>query len=280
MLKVVRPLDGNNTTTVEYIDTTKYVYDSTPNNRLNFVKLHNFANQKIEYDLLGRVKDIYLDDKQSKHINYVKRGDYASNLVSSVWYGKDGIITDNTKYSYDSNGNITKVMENGKETVRYTYDELSRLMREDNKLLNKTYIFAYDVGGNITSKQEYQYSLKPAEFLENGDETIYGYANAGWKDQLGSINGTAIEYDDIGNPQTHNGNNLNWRLRSLTQYGNIAEYSYNASGIRTDKYVGNKHIKFFLDGTKILAQDDGNFMQFFYGVDGVLGFNYNYAKLF
>lgn len=44
--------------------------------------------------------------------------------------------------------------------VKYYYNELNELKKEDNAVLNKTitYDYDYDVGGNITSKKEYVYT--------------------------------------------------------------------------------------------------------------------------
>ncbi len=51
-------------------------------------------------------------------------------------------------YTYDSNGNITKIVySNGKE-IRYYYDDLNQLVREDNSLTNATYIYTYDNDGS------------------------------------------------------------------------------------------------------------------------------------
>ena len=44
--------------------------------------------------------------------------------------------------------NIEKVYENGELAIRYQYDALNRLIREDNKTLDKTYVFVYDF--NVT----------------------------------------------------------------------------------------------------------------------------------
>ncbi|MCY6370620.1 RHS repeat protein [Clostridium ganghwense] len=56
-------------------------------------------------------------------------------------------------YTYDANGNIQTITENGK-VIKYYYDELNQLVREDNKVLDKIIVYSYDVGGNITSKEE------------------------------------------------------------------------------------------------------------------------------
>ena len=156
------------------------------------------------------------------NFNYLKKGDRCSNLVNSVTYTKNNICEDVIKYVYDQKGNITNILKNGKETVRYTYDDLSRLIREDNKDLEKTYLFFYDQGGNILRKEEYNYSTKPAEFLENAiDEKVYNYASTGWKDKLMAYNGLEFKYDSLGNPEEYMGNTLKWNyLRQLEKYNN------------------------------------------------------------
>ena len=44
------------------------------------------------------------------------------------------------------------IYENEALSVRYTYDKLNRLIREDNKALDKTYLISYDNNGNILTK--------------------------------------------------------------------------------------------------------------------------------
>ena len=262
-----------NTDTLTY----KYKYDNSPDNRLESLTLPNGSKQKIEYDVLQRVKDIYYDDKFSKHINYVKKGEYCSDLISSVWYGKDGVIKDNTKYTYDEKGNITKIYENGTEKVKYTYDELSRLIREDNRELNKTFIYSYDSGGNIVEKFETVYTLANTENIVKETVTAediaydkeeygfslrklskltkYGYSATGLKDQLLSIDDQMFVYDNLGNPTTYKDTTLKWNyLRNLEKFGDVATYTYNASGIRTHKKVGNAETQFYLNGDKIISQ--------------------------
>lgn len=51
-------------------------------------------------------------------------------------------------------GNIEKVYENGELAIRYQYDALNRLVREDNKILDKTVVFVYD-NGNIVNQRQY-----------------------------------------------------------------------------------------------------------------------------
>ena len=61
--------------------------------------------------------------------------------------------------------------------------------------------------------------------------------------------------------------------RQLDRFNDIA-YKYNANGIRISKTVGGITTQYYLDGTKILAQSDGNMLLFHYGNEGVVGFTY------
>ena len=64
-------------------------------------------------------------------------------------------------------GNICQINENGKLLVRYTYDGLNRLIREDNAKFGKTYLFDYDGTGNITSKRECTFALDIKKYKPN-----------------------------------------------------------------------------------------------------------------
>lgn len=50
-------------------------------------------------------------------------------------------------YDYDANGNIIRVYENDIQRVRYYYDGLNRLVREDNNYIDKTITYCYDKCG-------------------------------------------------------------------------------------------------------------------------------------
>ena len=64
-------------------------------------------------------------------------------------------------YNYDRNGNIIQADEAG-APVRYSYDALNRLTREDNSLLAKTFLYEYNLAGNITKVTECAYTLSDA----------------------------------------------------------------------------------------------------------------------
>lgn len=125
----------------------------------------------------------------SKCYNYLQKGDHTSNLVASEWFAQDGVYKDSLKYAYNKKGNIVSIKSNGELIASYEYDELSRLTRENNKLLNKTTTFSYDKGGNIIQQKEYTYSTLETDKLSGGESKTYAYRSNGWKDQLMYFNG-------------------------------------------------------------------------------------------
>ena len=141
--------------------------------------------------------------------------------------------------------------------LRYGYDELGQLVREDNRYTGKSYTWTYDNAGNILNRKTYAYTIDALGTVQN--TVIYGYDTGSWGDLLISFNGQSIAYDGIGNPGTWNGSALTWQGRRLMSYGSNT-YTYNADGIRTSKTVnGVEHI-YHLSGTRILDEEwtDGN----------------------
>ena len=170
--------------------------------------------------------------------------------MSKITYG-DGAVSN---YSYDSCGNITRIT--GKEDVKYTYDALNRLVREDNAALNSSYTYSYDAGGNITAKKVYAYTTGT---LKAPTQTInYVYGDAGWKDKLTSWNGKSITYDESGKPLSYKGGALTWdernRLKSSRNGTAYVEYTYAQDG-KPVKAVAL--ISFGYIGTKELTYAEG-----------------------
>ncbi len=150
-------------------------------------------------------------------------------------------------YDYNSLRNITRVrkVENGVTSTLYSYvyDEAEQIVRENNFELGKTYVYVYDIGGNIVQKIEYAVT---EETLGTPLSTInYGYDSV-WKDKLVSYNGTAITSDAMGNPLNAVSLNaigglenleLEWngrQLSAVTRNTQRYEYSYDSNGMRTE----------------------------------------------
>ena len=158
-------------------------------------------------------------------------------------------VMENIEYLYDYNllKNITRVrkVENGVASTLYSYvyDEAEQIVRENNFELGKTYVYVYDIGGNIVQKIEYDVT---EDSLGTPLSTInYGYDTV-WKDKLVSYNGTAITSDAMGNPLNAVSLNaigglenleLEWngrQLSAVTRNTQRYEYSYDSNGMRTE----------------------------------------------
>ena len=263
--------------------TLKYEFetDHTPDKRSAKVVLPFGTEQKLAYDGLGRTKEIALGSNLVKDVFYAKYGDHATDRVSSVWHGVNGIRKENTRYTYDKAGNIETVTENGKLVARYAYDGLNRLVREDNVHFG-TSTYQYDHAGNILRKTSCAFTLDET-LTAQGTDVEYEYAQNGWKDQLVLFNGEdkkdgkGYQYDQLGNPTTYRGYDLTWQGRRLVQFDGV-EYTYDADGIRTSKRDDNKTIKFFTDKNQIVAEQlvvNGSIKgsrYYIYGADGIAGF--------
>ena len=165
-------------------------------------------------DKLGRNagREIRKDSAKlaAEYIYYRKVGDHATNMPSSVYFGKKKgdilSISESVKYKYDRMGNICRIDENGTPVVWYKYDALNRLVREDNKTFEKTWLYSYDNKGNILSKRTTSFTLK--ENAEESEFTSVQYEYDG--DKLLTFGTEACVYDDIGNPETYRGKSVSW----------------------------------------------------------------------
>ena len=229
------------------------------------------------YDLLGRCEkktQIYPSGKK-KEITYT----YVQGIKEGTTTALVGTITENgkeTAYTYDGRGNIleicTKELDTGKVTdhMLYTYTGMNQVIREEDAVRDRTFTYAYDLGGNLLENKKY-YLVNGVEELRGTDTYTY---SSGWKDQLTSFNGKAITYDAMGNPLSYMGMNLTWekgrQLKTLKKSGTLSQYVYDNDGRRIQKTVGDKVIRFYLDGDKIIAQKEegGERMDFLYDEKG------------
>ncbi len=278
----------NGTETQDYLP----IYDENSDGKIYAdntvvgVTLDGVFTHKSEHDEYSRIteKNLTLANATipllSDEITYISSDTRLTNMVSTVAQNINGNEQRKLRYAYDNNGNIIAIndvteieseTDAGTPIAAYTYDEMNQLVREDNYLLNKTYIFTYDTSGNILSKKTYNSVLTTASGAPNATVN-YTYRSTGWKDQLISFGGETITYDVLGNPTTYRGHNLTWgKLRQLNSFDSNT-FTYNANGIRTSK----NNITYTLDGTKILSETrPTGTIKYLYGINGVIGFTYN-----
>ena len=232
-------------------------------------------------DVNGRASEKTVSDTTGvlagEYYNYAKYGDHATNRISTIRYGarKNGkySIGEGIKYVYDRMGNISKVYENGALLASYTYDGVNRLIREDNKRLNKTVIFTYDNNGNILAKSESAYTVKPMEEIENATVSEYRYDAA--SDRLLSVGNETFEYDAIGNPEQYKGIAVTWtKGRQMTGYGDMT-FTYDGRGMRTSKRKGNGtaiQYTYASDG-RLIKESTG--LEYLYDESGIAGVIHN-----
>ena len=225
---------------------------------------------------------------------YRKVGDHATNQISTIRYGEVKnnklIIRDSVRYAYDSMGNITKVYENGEQTVSYEYDGIGRLKRENNRILGKTKVYAYDGNGNILTRREYAYTMKGEEELpEDYDEYTYGYEKG--TDKLLEIESrtknAAGEYEDkterfvydaIGNPTLYRGWTTAWEKgrRMILMYG--INFEYNGRGQRINRKQGSANTFTYDASGNVVKESRGT--EYFYDATGVCGMKYGESMYF
>ena len=114
-----------------------------------------------------------------------------------------------------------------------------RLVRENNSLLDKTFIYKYNNIGNITSAKTYDYTTGSVEGLTALSTDSYTY-DATNRDRLTYFGDVRVPYDELGCPSGYNGYIASWNRGKLSKLSkgflpigiHNYDYSYNALGQR------------------------------------------------
>ncbi len=249
-----------------------YFYDNTAAQKLVQINYTRFKFKPL-MDVNGRNTGreiLNLSKKIScEYISYRKVGDHATNMPSTVWFGDRNGIKESIKYSYDSRGNICKITENGHVYVKYTYDTLGRIVREDNKPLNKTVLYTYDTNGNVTERCEYEYSAKSREELSEKACNHFNYDYDLEGDRLISYNGEEFSYNNFGSPTIYRGKALQWSYGKVLTNCDGVSFVYDGTGRRVNKNT----ISYVYDSAgNLIAQSNG--LQFINDNSGVAGVIY------
>ena len=165
---------------------------------------------------------------------------------------------ENHSYAYDDVGNIIAATRNG-ITTTYAYDALGQLIRV-NDPDDGTWTYEYDCGGNILSKKQYAYTTGTLGTVQQ--IVSYEYGDSDWKDKLTRFNGVDIAYDAIGNPIQDGVWTYTWengrQLRRMACDATVAEFVYNADGLRVQKTVNGVTTNYTLHGKNIVHLTKGN----------------------
>ncbi len=271
--------------------TYSYYYDYTTEGKLQTVNLYSpltLGTEVYDYDAFDRVASSSFSasvignssSAYSSETEYSYNTDsYLSNYVSTV--GNTQVTS--YSYSYDEMENINKISYGSGEEIRYYYDYLGQLLREDNEFFGETYVYTYDSGGNILSKSIY--SLTEENDIPTSPRSVYTYtySTGSSGDKLVSYNGNALTYDAMGNPLTYN-NGVNYtftwtgsRATSLVKSGAKYEFTYNDEGVRTSKSKNGVTTTYYLNGSQIIGEEtNGNVTVYIYDAMGLpIGMQYH-----
>ena len=229
-----------------------------------------------DYDGLNRLYKrtrIFGAQTNTETYSYVNRtvnGTGTTCLPASLEQSVDPAY--NESFAYDSDGNIISINKNSGK-VTYEYDKLDRLVRENNPLLDKTYTYEYDKGGNITAKKEYAYTTGA---LSSPAVTHPYTYDSTYKDLLTAYDGQTITYDETARPLSYKGKQLRWMLGKLFQYGDTA-FDYLYDNTRLTKSSDNRSVTYHYYNGKLLGeQRSGNGetknIRYLYDQGGIIGF--------
>ena len=216
------------------------------------------SKTETAYDGLGRLstRKVYVNGSA-----YTTAYAYAPGAESGQTTALVQEITqpgENHSYAYDNVGNIVSAARNG-VTTTYAYDALGQLIRV-NDPSDGTWTYEYDCGGNILNKKQYAYTTGTLGTVQQ--IVSYAYGDADWKDKLTRYNGVDIAYDAIGNPIQDGVWTYTWengrQLRRMACDATIAEFVYNADGLRVQKTVNGVATNYTLHGKNIVHMTKGN----------------------
>ena len=255
-----------------------YIYSDDSRKILTGISMFDSYTISPLFDLNNRyvgrnIKNSSDEIIQKEVINYKKVGDCRSIFPCSVSYETiyDGTKSSSLeiKYKYDVSNNISEIFEDDILINKYYYDHLNRLIREDNKKLNKTYLFSYDTNGNIISKKEANFTLEKNENISDFNVNIkYLYEG----DKLISFDEEEILYNQYSFPTNYRGINLSWDNNRLIQFG-ANTFEYDGLGRRVKK---NNTSYLYDSNNRLIKSDNTNDVLIFaYDHLGVTGFKYN-----
>ena len=245
--RLVQSLEGSKTKTgLVYGDASK-----TQRPGLSYgLTVDGKQRQSLAYDAMARcTKETVTLPGGQKRENCFTYGTLrhltdTDSLLSAMSNG-----TESWSYEYDNVGNITKVTS-GTKVITYQYDELNQLIRENNGVLGITVLYAYDAGGNMTSRKTYAYTEGAVSTVQTQD--LFTYRTDGWKDQLLSWNGKSYAYDAGGNPTVLRGMALTWgegrRLKRIAGTAGDVTFAYDSDGKRVRKTSGGNTTTYYYNG--------------------------------
>lgn len=242
-------------------DTTSYTYNQLDQNTVTSNTGKQFVSQFDERDNL---RSYVAGNNTSESYQYSNR-----NLIDSIFIQlENGTTVLDESYSYDPNGNRTKINLPNSEQITFTYDQLNQLTAEEYPDGTKK-VYRYDGFGNRTS----------VSLTKNGTTTeinaVFNSAN-----QLTSFGGETIQYDADGNRTSDGQYTYDWNIEgnlvSITKKGDSSPfitYKYDEQDRRIQKTVNGAVTKnvYAGDSIDVLYETDAGgtvLRSYVYSADG------------
>ena len=226
---------------------------------------------KYDYDVSGNLSTLtYPNDNQVQYVY-----DQANQLIEVIdWEGRS------TEYAYDKNGRLVETTRPNGTVETREYNQAGQLLSLKDVFANgeviNHYQYTYDDAGNIaseTNETTVEIDLNTSELI-----ATYGLGN-----QLASINGETVEYDEDGNLiklQLPNSETVTYEYDArnrLVKTGDT-EYTYTVNDHRIAMITDGVETRFVVDPNHELDQvlmetdSDGNVVRTYVYGQGLIGF--------
>ena len=263
---------GNRTSVNIASGNTNYTYDEQ--NRLKTVTDADGGVTTYDYDANSNLARTEFPNGTVETRQY----DELNQLIYLETTGTSGIIN-SFRYTLDESGNRIEVEEDDGRKVKYTYDDLYRLLKEEifdfgGTQPTHTIEYAYDEVGNRLSRDDSEDGLTIYTYDDNdqlltettdGVATTYTYDNNG-NTITKSTDGNTVSYDwDIEN-----------RLIAADTDGDSSvdvENQYDVDGVRVAQTVNGEETRFLIDTNHPYAEVLEE-----YTPDGIIKVSYVYGN--
>ena len=248
--------------------------DYLKNNSFGLQLISNFSNNSLLLSFEDSTSSHQLtkvyDSNNLSFFEFDGREIYTIKTSDSIsgYDGYDDILGNAERYTFNNLGYLTSVTNNGELVKKYSYDDYGKLTGSFAEGILNQYI--YDNSGNLRSEEA------------NNDTIVYQYDNDKNLNQLTSINGEKLEYDDLGNLVHFKESDFAWDggqlLKSSVINGKSSKYEYGADKIRTKRVVGDRSIDYQYFNGYLMASNDNNkgvTLYFYDDENHALGFTFN-----
>lgn len=233
----VYDLAGNIISITTPSGTTQYTYDEL--NRIKKVTDPSGKITEYTYDNVGNITNIINPNMTKVNYGY----DTLDRLISVENRKQDNSLISSYTYTLNSAGKRIKVTENGGREVKYTYDNIYRLIKEE---------ITDPISGNNTISYTYDDVSNRLTKTDNLGIINYTYDN---NDRLTKEGNVDYTYDNNGNMLTRKvgASTINYaydyenRLISIQGPGSTIQHAYEPTGARISTTVNGVTTKYIND---------------------------------